>query len=56
MLADEIVSTYPIFDFSITNLDYSESVINEMRVKAKEKQGGEKIIYEVCDLLKPLPE
>ena len=54
-LAEEIISTYQIFDFSIVNLDYSEAVIEEMRIKAKEKCLGQKISFEVCDLLKPIP-
>lgn len=55
-LAEEIVNTFQIFDFTIFNLDYSEAVIEEMRVKAKEKALSHKITYEVCDLLKPIPE
>lgn len=53
-LQEDILKAYPVFDFKITNLDYSENVIKEMQQKCEAKKLTEKLEYRVCDLLKEI--
>jgi hypothetical protein len=55
-LQEDILKTYPIFDFEVVNMDYSEALIKEMQQQAKEKGLVGRLKYEVCDLLKPVGE
>lgn len=50
-LADDIVTSYPLFTIAVDSFDYSEQVIAEMASKNLKK---EKLHYQVCDMLQPL--
>lgn len=52
-LADDIVTSYPLFAISIDSFDYSEQVIAEMQAKNTKK---EKLNYQVCDMLHPISQ